>query len=331
MPLPQALKDHLATLNLPSDAVVRDRLTRWMAQTGWSDSDVADNITRADGRSYSRASVNQFRNGVYGANHFTAENGLALCAAVLSLLDRNPTINERVLAGRTYHTQSYRKVRRAYVNALDLGWSYCIYGGPGTQKTRLLLALSAEVEAEDAGKNGRGRRVLYVRCRPRMSRTDLLSEILIAGGMLPGRTRIGQTLRKLRHGFAARRVLLVLDEAQDLDDAALNTVRELLDEPPYFGLLFAGTHDLRARFEMLTNERLRSRQRKFIELEGLTKDEVREIWQGEAGAITAKAFEKLLVYCTVRDNRRAGATYLSARQLFFAIDIEKQQHAQEKP
>ena len=323
MPLTQELKTQLAALHLPGDGVVRERLMRWMAQTGWSDGEVADNITRADGKEYSRASVNQFRNGSYGAHHQADGNTLALRAALVSLMDSNPTINERRIEGRTYHTESYKKVRRAFRNALDRGWGYCIDGAPGTQKTRLFLALAAEVETEDAGKNGHARRVLYVRCRPRMSRSDLLAEVLIAGGMLPGRTRIGQTMRRLRHGFVMRRALLVLDEAQDLDDSALNTVRELLDEPPYFGLIFAGTHDLKARFNLLENERLRSRQRNFIELGGLTKDEVKEIWNSEIGPLAAEKFEKLVGYCTVRDHRRPGRTYLSARQLFFAIDIEK--------
>jgi Cdc6-like AAA superfamily ATPase len=322
MTLSARLKETLAAMNLPGDPAVRQRLTRWMAQTGWNDQDVADKIARIDGRAYARSTVNHFRNGRYSELNADGSNR-ALIHALVSLMDANPTVNERILDGKTYPTESYKKLRRAFRNALDRGWSYCIDGAPGTQKTRLLLALAAEIEAQDAGKNGDGRRVLYVRCRPKMSRMDLLVEILVAGGMPPRRSYIGQSMRRLRHGFATRRVLLVLDEAQDLDDYALNTIRELLDEPPYFGLIFAGTHDLKARFHMLENERLRSRQRNFIELQGLTRDEVKEIWESEVGRLSAEQFEKLVEYCTVLDHRRKGATYLSARQLFFAIENTK--------
>jgi hypothetical protein len=41
-----------------------------------------------------------------------------------------------------------------------------------------------------------------------------------------------------------RKVLLVFDEAQHLSIACLETIRELLDQPPHCGLLFAGTHEL---------------------------------------------------------------------------------------
>jgi type II secretory pathway predicted ATPase ExeA len=325
MALSVHMKEQLAALKLPGDGIVRERLARWMAQTGWNDQDVADRIARIDGRAYARATVNQFRNGRYCSHHPAEGNDRALVAALVSLMDANPTINERILDGKTYPTESYKKLRRAFRNALDRGWSYCVDGASGTQKTRVLLALAAEIEAEDASKNGSGRRVLYVRCRPKMSRMDLLTEILVSGGMPGRRMYIGQSLRRLRHNFASRRVLLVLDEAQDLDDAALNTVRELLDEPPYFGLIFAGTHDLKARFNLLENERLRSRQRKFIELEGLTGDEVKEIWESEIGRLSAERFTKLSEFCTVVDYRRQGRTYLSARQLFFAIDGQKHQ------
>ncbi len=41
---------------------------------------------------------------------------------------------------------------------------------------------------------------------------------------------------------------LVFDEAQHLSLECLETLRELLDQPPHCGLLFAGTHELEAIF-----------------------------------------------------------------------------------
>ena len=41
---------------------------------------------------------------------------------------------------------------------------------------------------------------------------------------------------------------MVFDEAQHLSIACLETIRELLDQPPHCGLLFAGTHELEEIF-----------------------------------------------------------------------------------
>ncbi|MBZ5697900.1 MAG: ATP-binding protein [Acidobacteriia bacterium] len=316
-------KTRLAELKLPDDVAVRARLERWMIQTGWNDADIADAIPKADGRSYARSSVNLYRRGCYPGTK-KGDETRAIRAALVELMDANPTALERHMQGKTYRTESYRKVRRAFFKALDRGWAYCVDGPPGTQKTRLLLSLCAELEASDAEKNGRARRALYVYCRPRMSRRDLLTEISMEAGIMP-RGFIGERIRKLRHYFAARRVLLIIDEGQHLDDDGLETVRELLDQPPYFGLLFAGTHNLRRKFEQLELEQWRSRLQKFIELEGLSEDELREIWVSEVGSLTEKKVKELANYCRVRDYRKRDTSYLSARNLFFAIEQEKVQ------
>jgi hypothetical protein len=314
-------KKRLAGLNLPLDEPMRGRLERWMVQTGWNDADVADAITKADGCSYSRAAVNLYRLGRYPGGENPA-NTLALRAALLALMDANPTALERQARGTLYHTESYRKARPTFYKALDKGWAYCWDGGPGTQKTHLLLSLCREVEAAEAGKNGHGRAVLYVRCRPRMSRRDLLTEISLAAGIV-ARGYIGQMVRKLRHFFSSRRVLLVLDEGQQLDNTALETIRELLDEPPYFGLILAGSHDLQRKFQQLELEQWHSRLQNVIELQGLTRDELRMIWEKEVGPISEKKLTELEGYCRVRDVRKRDTWYISARRLFFAIEQRK--------
>ncbi len=60
---------------------------------------------------------------------------------------------------------------------------------------------------------------------------------------------------------SARSGLLVFDEAQHLSIERLETLRELLDQPPHCGLLFAGTHELEAIFtrQALELEQWRSR------------------------------------------------------------------------
>jgi type II secretory pathway predicted ATPase ExeA len=54
--------------------------------------------------------------------------------------------------------------------------------------------------------------------------------------------------RQLTARISQRKVLLVFDEAQHLSIECLETLRELLDQPPHCGLLFAGTHELEQIF-----------------------------------------------------------------------------------
>jgi DNA transposition AAA+ family ATPase len=59
---------------------------------------------------------------------------------------------------------------------------------------------------------------------------------------------VDRILRNLRFNLSQRKVLLVFDEAQHLSIECLETLRELLDQPPHCGLLFAGTHELEQIF-----------------------------------------------------------------------------------
>jgi DNA transposition AAA+ family ATPase len=80
-----------------------------------------------------------------------------------------------------------------------------------------------------------------------MTATQLLKEIAMAAGVASqGDSR--RVLRALRRAFSGRAVLLVIDEAQQLNIAALEAVRELLDEPPHCGLLILGSHELERKF-----------------------------------------------------------------------------------
>lgn len=317
MALSVEMKERLAQMDIPSDAIVRERLERWMAATGWGDPEVASAIQKENGDPYSRIAINHFRYGRY-PDAGKADGTRAIRAELVRLMDEHPVITQRRARGKTYDTESYRKIRKAFFGAVDNGWAYCVDGAPGSQKTHILQALADELEQIDADKNGSGRRVLYVRCRPKMSRRDMLVEIAMAAGII-ARGPIGPMMRRIRHRFAGRRVLLILDEGQHLHTICLETVRELLDEPPYFGLLFAGSHDLQTKFMQLEMEQWRSRLQRVITLEGLTEDEVREIATDELGACSDKRLRELVEYCRVPDYRQRGKTYLSARQLFHFI------------
>src|ERR1019366_5336973 len=76
-----------------------------------------------------------------------------------------------------------------------------------------------------------------------------------------GMGTVDRILRNLRFDLGQRKVLLVFDEAQHLSIECLEALRELLDQPPPWGLLFAGTHELEEIFprQALELEQWRSR------------------------------------------------------------------------
>jgi DNA transposition AAA+ family ATPase len=75
-----------------------------------------------------------------------------------------------------------------------------------------------------------------------------------------GMGTVDRILRNLRFDLSQRKVLLVFDEAQHLSIACLETLRELLDQPPHCGLLFAGTHELE---QIFTRQALELEQWRF--------------------------------------------------------------------
>ncbi len=316
-------KERLALVEVSDDATVRARLERWMSATGWTEDDVADSI------GYSRSAVMLFRIGRYCENHRRAENSRALRVALCELMDARPAELTRRARGTPYRTRTYWKVRRAFFKALgNPSWAYVIDGPPGSQKSYVLETLCDELREQEAGKNGSGRRVLYVRCLPAMSRRDLLTEIAMAAGVLARRGTTGQRLRKIRHHFAGRRVLLVLDEAQELTVDALNTVRALLDEPPYMGLIFAGSHEVQQKMCRLEMEQWRSRLQNVLELDGLQEEEIAEIVNRELGPQSKAQIAQFVANSRVRDYRRRDCWYLSARSLFFTLDQIKARTAE---
>jgi Cdc6-like AAA superfamily ATPase len=286
--------------------------------------------------------VNHLRHGRYCEKHDAESNSRALCAAVKDYIEPSLEAYRRVSLGGAdgaivYRTGNYRLVRKAFYSALNHGWAYCVDGAPGTRKTFLLRSLITELERAEICKNGQGRRAHYVRCRRGIRPLNLTQRIAMACG-LPSRGQIDQLIRKVQFHFVTRRVLLVFDEAQHLDDDCIETVRELLDMPPFIGVLFAGSHDLKRIFDRLDLEQWRSRLQNRIELKnGVSRDEAQQILTSELGEqISNKELESLLRGFRVKDVRRGHplncacdeCTYISARSLFFFIDQAK--HGQQE-
>ena len=101
-----------------------------------------------------------------------------------------------------------------------------------------------------------------------------------------GMGTVDRILRNLRFDLSQRKVLLVFDEAQHLSIECLETLRELLDQPPNCELLFAGTHELEAIFtrQALELEQWRSRfhagQGMCCNFSGLLAGDVKELQNG---------------------------------------------------
>jgi hypothetical protein len=149
----------LAEMNLPEDRDIRVQLEKFFATSGYTEADFAEAI------GYSRAAVNLFRLGRYTQHSKLAANTLALRAAIKEYIDQHPVVSIERARGSLYRTQNHKLLRRAFYQALDHGWAYCVDGAPGTQKTFILKQLIAELTETDAAKNGSGCRAFYVYCR----------------------------------------------------------------------------------------------------------------------------------------------------------------------
>ena len=148
-------------------------------------------------------------------------------------------------------------------------------------------------------------------------------------------------LRKLRFFLARGRTLLIIDEAQHLNHAGLEVLRQLLDLPPHFGVVLAGSHDLTQRLSHWQMEQWRSRLRRTLFLEGPSQAEARAILRDELGQhLTDEQCDTTIAHCKATAQRQkvisgkptnVSFTYTSARLLFGAIErVKDQMNAQKE-
>lgn len=310
MALTKAHKETLLAAILPEEATLRERLNRFMARSGFTEHEIADLC------GYSRAAINHFRVGRYAK---VSGNDKALMSAIATCLDKNPTPQTRAREGKLYQTQNYQVLHRAFHKALDNGFAYCIDGAPGTQKSYILESLCLDLEAAESSKNGHGRRAYYVYCQENIRPLPLLRDIAAEIGV-PNRGMISEVMKKISFALAKRRAMLVLDEAQHLSTTCVETLRQLLDRPPYLGILFSGSHQLQHTFKRFEMEQWRSRLQNAIELPGIQPQEAAAIIESELGRSKRKAIEEMIADATITDDRKnSHTTYISARRLFKGI------------
>ena len=326
MALSNARKKELLALNLPESNDVRRELQDYLARTGLNAVDFARRIN------YSSESLHSFINGRY---HRQAASDAALRAAILNFIHAHPVAVQDEAMGPLYETSNTRLLRKYFRQALEKHRAIYVHGAPGSQKTFVLQNLVAELNRTEIPKNGHGRRAFYVYCRQDIRPTDLMKRIAESAGSLT----IGSTdriLRNLRFDWRGRDVLLVLDEAQHLSVDCFETVRELLDRPPYCGLLFAGSHQLQSTFTLnaMQLEQWNSRFHFGEALPGISDNEAEDILRAELGDHASKgAIEKLVRSARAKDLRNSGAhEYISARRLFWSIrDLKEKLQPQLAP
>ncbi len=306
---------------LPQSRQVREILTDYLARTSLETADFGRRIN------YSRVSVNQFLAGKYET---VAANDAPIRAAILDFIHAHPVELLSQVEGKLYDTENVRIIRKYFYEALDNRCAYYFRGAPGCQKSFVLEHMVAELNRTELAKNGHGRRAYYVYCRDRIRPADLMKRVAEAAGSI-NVGGIDRILRNLRFDFGSRKVLVVFDEAQHLSIDCLETVRELLDRPPYCGLLFAGSHELEKTFQRLDMEQWTSRLRQGAELPGISESEAAQIIVAELGTIGESATKKLISQCYARDLRKGREVkYISARLLFWTIaqiNSRKQQKA----
>ena len=337
MALSAKVKAALAAIDLPEDNAVRQRAELFMMRSGYTMSELSQKI------GYSRVSLALFLQGRYNA-HFVREcNTRMMRARLTEFLDTTTFAEDLRPRGTLYKTASYEAIRKAFYRAIDHGWAYCIDGAPGTQKSYIAETLVQELATADASKNGHGRRAYYIYCGDRNSPLELLKKIAIEMG-IGARGYIDQLIKKIQFELARRRAVLLFDEAQHLPKETIERVRELLDRPPYIGVIFMGSHDLQRTFSDLRMEQWRRRLTEILFLPGLSNEEAEQIIAGEYGKASRKQIDYLVEASIVPDFRRPLGTtsdgqrryahertwqgrryeaYLSAGALFAAIQQAK--------
>lgn len=314
MALTTERRNELAQMNLPSEEAMRKRLRSFNTRTGLTMHDLADMS------GYSFSAIRLFMTGNYDRHHAKESNTLALRAALKHLIDKYEVEQKVHLDGPHYETSTFVDLRRSILNAMRRGTAYLVDGPPGTGKTHALRRVEHEINSEDLGH------AVYVYARQGIAPGSFLTECCIAAG-IPSRGQIDQLLRKLRFFLGGqKRVVLLVDEAQHLDHSGLEVLRQLLDLPPYFGVVLAGSHDLSQRLSHWQMEQWRSRLRKKHYLDGLTRDEAKDILRGELRGLPAATVSQIVDGCRSQASRNGNKfDYISARDLFFAIEATKQQ------
>jgi type II secretory pathway predicted ATPase ExeA len=338
MALSKERKLELARMTLPSDAETKARANLFMQRSGFTFADFSEAL------GYAGSTLHVYLHGHYSENltdrpeSASESNTRAIRHALKQFMDLHEGAQAGIQLAPAHCTEDFKAVRRACLNALERGSAYLIDGPPGTQKTFSLRHIEREIN-----ERADGSRAVYIYARIDHSPQSFLQECCNVAG-ISARGKIDQLIRKLRFFLATGRVLLIVDEAQHLDHKGLEVLRQLLDLPPHFGVILAGSHDLTQRLSHWQMEQWRSRVRKTLYLDGPSLAESRAIIRAEleplAGPHSDAACDGIIDGCFATASRmqKVGGKlvprsfqYISARDLFFTIEGIQQQIAAAAP
>jgi len=315
---PKSARDPLPEENAVNMAVAA-RIEDYLSRTGLSRQEFARRIR------YSEVTLRFFLTGRYCNISRSAHS---FVNAVKNFMDTHPIAVPTRVMGELYDTANVRTISETFKRLLPKPVAFMIYAPPGSQKSFVLEHQVGRLNAAWL-KEPDGPRAFFVYGRAHIRPRDLMRRICVACGCRTSND-VDPMLASLRFEFRHHRVLLVIDEAQHLDIDCFETLRELLDQPPYFSLLFAGSHDLKRKFDEFsaTLEQWNSRIIAKVRLPGLQRSEAHAIIESELGhllrgreAVENKTLiESLIVAATTRDAFEANRTYINIRTLSNAID-----------
>lgn len=316
MALSKEHKHQLLQMDLPDDVEMIRRAKDFLLRSGLNPGEMALEMGIGD------SSLGLYLQGRYGVNLYGPANTLNIRAKLKEFIDLHDLKNRVRLRGTHYPTADYARVRAAVWDAMLSGVPYTIDGAPGTQKTWSLLNVAKEIN-----ESGKGRAV-YVYVRAGMTPMMFLKECCIRAE-LPSQGRIDGLIRKLQYFLASESTVLLVDEGNHMDFTTMEILRQLGDNPPYFGVVSAGSHEFARRLHDYRLGQLQSRNRETLVLNGPTHAEARDIIASRLGVQSEALADEIIADCmaqadrTVQRGERLVAekySYLSARKLFDAVE-----------
>jgi DNA transposition AAA+ family ATPase len=287
--------------------------TDYINRSGMSPYDFARRV------GYAYPTMNMFLAGKYG--QLTGADPAKIADAVLDFIQRYPLDTNDEIGHTIYETQTARTMRSVFTRLLERPQIFLAYAPPGSGKTDLARHLIAQHNAQYGPEQNQY--IFRVYCRQNITPRDLLRRVAAACGT-EAHSAIDRAIHNLRWDYRGKRAVLYFDEAQHLDVACLETVRELYDEDPHFSLCFAGSHDLDRIFARFagTLEQLDRRITDKVTLPSLTAEEAAGIMRSElAGlAIDQAGIREQIDAATisVRVDRKV-TRYISIGRLWSAI------------
>jgi DNA transposition AAA+ family ATPase len=315
MAISKAERRELLKRDLPQDAKVREMARAYMARSGLSLASFSERL------GYARSTLNNYMNCRY---HEVSGNSGPIRAALVDFMQTNPIATADFVGGTLFETANVKLFRNCFNEVVERGRCGVLVGDPGKQKSYVAEHLIARLNQRELPKNGSGMRAVYVYCPSPCTPQQLMREIARAAGVSP-RGDVRTIVHELRFHLRGRKVAFILDEAQHLDDGALEAARELHDRPPHAGILFLGSHnfDERLRVRGLHLEQWRSRLHFKKLLPGIQKEEAAAIiraWLGPKA--TREVIAEITAGCTVLSlprPKKPAEQYISARSLFNAL------------